>query len=75
MTNYNRTYGAFAEDENSMFMTLNRRYEPADVNGNIKDFTTYIEPSKYNFIFSQTTIDSQNFWVQIGCTGNETRKL
>ena len=75
MTNYNRTYGAFAEDENSMFMTLNRRYEPADVNGNIKDFTTYIDPSKYNFIFSQTTIDSQNFWVQIGCNIMARRKM
>ena len=75
MTNYNRTFGAFAEEENSMFMTLNRRFEPADANGNIKDFTTYIDPSKYNFIFSQTTIDSQNFWVQIGCNIMARRKM
>jgi hypothetical protein len=63
MTNVNQTRGSFAEQGNSMFMTLNRRYEKGT--GGIEDLTTYVDPSKYNEIFAQTSLDSQNFWVQI----------
>lgn len=63
MTNYNRTYGDFAAGEALDFMVLNRRYEVGDDN-TIKDLTTYIDPQKYIEIFADTSIDSQNFWVQ-----------
>lgn len=63
MTNYNRTYGDFAAGEALDFMVLNRRYEVSD-NDTIKDLTTYIDPQKYIEIFADTSIDSQNFWVQ-----------
>ena len=63
MTNVNQTRGSFAEAGNSMFMTLNRRYEQG-ANG-IEDLTTYVDPSKYNRIFAEWALDSQNFWVQI----------
>jgi hypothetical protein len=63
MTNVNQTRGSFAEAGNSMFMTLNRRYEEGATG--IEDLTTYVDPSKYNNIFAQTALDSQNFWVQI----------
>lgn len=63
MTNYNRTYGDFAAGEALDFMVLNRRYE-VDSNDTIKDLTTYIDPQKYIEIFADTSIDSQNFWVQ-----------
>ena len=63
MTNYNRTYGDFATGEPLDFMVLNRRYE-VDSNNTIKDLTTYIDPQKYIEIFADTSIDSQNFWVQ-----------
>jgi len=63
MTNVNQTRGTFAEAGNSMFMTLNRRYEKGTTG--IDDLTTYVDPSKYNNIFAQTALDSQNFWVQI----------
>jgi len=63
MTNVNQTRGSFAEDGNSMFMTLNRRYEQGTTG--IDDLTTYVDPSKYNNIFASETLDSQNFWVQI----------
>lgn len=63
MTNVNQTRGSFAEQGNSMFMTLNRRYEQGTTG--IEDLTTYVDPSKYNEIFAQTSLDSQNFWVQI----------
>ena len=63
MTNYNRTYGDFAAGEALDFMVLNRRYEVGN-NNTIKDLTTYIDPQKYIEIFADTSIDSQNFWVQ-----------
>ena len=62
MTNYNRTFGDFAAGEALDFMVLNRRYEV--VNCEITDLTTYIDPQKYIEIFADTSIDSQNFWVQ-----------
>lgn len=63
MTNYNRTYGDFAVGEALDFMVLNRRYEVGSKN-TIEDLTTYIDPQKYIEIFADTSIDSQNFWVQ-----------
>lgn len=63
MTNYNRTFGDFAAGEALDFMVLNRRYEVGDKN-TIEDLTTYIDPQKYIEIFADTSIDSQNFWVQ-----------
>lgn len=62
MTNYNRTFGDFAAGEALDFMVLNRRYEV--INSEIKDLTTYIDPQKHIEIFADTSIDSQNFWVQ-----------
>lgn len=62
MTNYNRTFGDFAAEEALDFMVLNRRYEVE--NSEITDLTTYIDPQKYIEIFADTSIDSQNFWVQ-----------
>ena len=47
MTNVNQTRGDFAIEGNSMFMTLNRRYE-RNSTGGIKDLTTYVDPSKFN---------------------------
>lgn len=80
MTNVNRTYGAFAEENNSMFMTLNRRYEngenPLERGGyGIQDLTTYVDPSKYNNIFADVSLDSQNFWVQIKADIKARRKM
>ena len=74
MTSVNKVYGSFAEENNSMFMTLNRRYEK-NVDGTIKDGTTYIDPTKYNQIFAETALDSQNFWVQISSNITARRKM
>ena len=63
MTNYNRTFGDFATGEALDFMVLNRRYDVSDKT-TIEDLTTYIDPQKYIEIFADTSIDSQNFWVQ-----------
>lgn len=67
MTSVNKNYGDFAIQDNSMFMVLNRRYRHSADTGKliIDDLTTYIDPAKYNHIFAQTSLDSQNFWMQI----------
>lgn len=82
MSNFNRVYGTFAEPENQMFMVLNRRYttEIVDKGFNkseivIKDLTTYIDPTKYNYAFADTALDAQNFWVQIGVGIEARRKM
>lgn len=76
MTNFNKTYGTFAENGNEAFMVLNRIFEPknGDFTQDIIDNTSYIDPSKYNYIFAETTAESQNFWVQIGF-GIEARRV
>lgn len=71
MTAVNETHGDFADENKTMYMTLNRRYEYRDTTGlklipGISDLTTYIDPTKYNYSFADTTLDAQNFWVQIG---------
>jgi hypothetical protein len=75
MTNIPQTRGNFAEKGKEMFMTLNRRYEQAENGTGIEDLTTYIDPSKYNNIFAQTALDSQNFWVQISNRISARRKM
>ncbi len=76
MTNYNKTYGTFAENGNEAFMVLNRIFEPKNRNFTSAeiDNTSYIDPSKYNYIFAETTTEAQNFWVQIGY-GIEARRV
>ena len=75
MTAYNTNHGNFAIVNNEMFMTLNRRYTQDRTTKAIKDVTTYIDPAKYNFIFAQTSLDSQNFWVQIAADITARRKM
>lgn len=72
MTANNKTHGTFAEPNKTMVMTLNRRYEYRDrraISPNrmgIKDLTTYVNPTKYNYTFADSSLAAQNFWVQIG---------
>lgn len=75
MTNVNVVRGNFADIDNEMFMTLNRRYEMDKTYGIIKDLTTYIDPSKFNFIFAQTELDAQNFWAQVKLDITARRKM
>lgn len=75
MTNFNRCYGNFANPDDQMFMTLNRRYECNTSTWRIKDLTTYIDPKKFNYIFADTQRDAQNFWVQLACDITARRKM
>lgn len=74
MTNVNQVRGHFAEKNNAMWMTLNRRYD-AKENGGIDDLTTYVDPTKFNHIFADTNLDAQNFWVQIRVDNIARRKM
>lgn len=78
MSAVNIDRGNFAIESDQMFMTLNRRYEiePADTNQMaIADLTTYIDPAKYNYIFADARLDSQNFWCQIALNITGRRKM
>lgn len=68
MTAVNETHGTFAGAE--MFMTLNRKYESDG-----SDFTTYINPEKFNYAFAETNLSAENFWVQIGFDIEARRKM
>lgn len=77
MTNINRVYGAFAEENQQMFMVLNRRYNSTIIASEtrIEDLTTYIDPTKFNHIFADTRLDAQNYWVQIAVNNTARRKM
>lgn len=70
MTNFNKNYGNFASGEDENFMVLDRNY-----NMETKDFTTYIDPAKYNGIFADQSRSAMNFWIQIGVNWNVRRKI
>lgn len=80
MSNYNRTHGNFASGKSEEFMVLNRSYEIDKQNialnqSVIKDLTTYIDPTKYNYIFADQSLDAMNFWVQIGVDWKARRMM
>jgi hypothetical protein len=80
MSNYNRTHGNFASGKSEEFMVLNRSYEIDKENMTlnqsvIKDLTTYIDPTKFNYIFADQSLDAMNFWVQIGVDWKARRMM
>nr|WAE43651.1 MAG: major capsid protein [Microviridae sp.] len=77
MTSVNEVRGNFASINNEMFMVLTRRYQLQVVDNvtSIADLTTYIDPTHYNFIFAQTSLDAQNFWAQIAVNCFVRRKM
>ncbi len=74
MTNFNKTYGNFAIKDNEAFMCLNRWYE-SDPLTQTGDYTSYIDPQKYNYIFADTDLNAMNFWVQIGVSCRARRVM
>lgn len=82
MTNYNEVHGDFMAGETLNLMVLNRNYEfNRNIDGYargaspINDLTTYIDPTKYNYAFSDGKITAQNFWVQIAHRCELRRKI
>ena len=68
MTNVNKTYGNFALENNEAFMVLNRYFDNATP-GNWEtslNTSSYINPNDFNYTFAETSLEAQNFWVQLG---------
>lgn len=65
MTDVDQAYGDFAEPKGKGYMILNRNYEFDKATGGIKDATTYVDPSKYNYAFAYNELEAQNFWCEI----------
>lgn len=82
-TSFDRIKGNFAIENNQMWMTLARRYEPTNFIGSgnettpprIKDLTTYIDPARWNYIFADTSPDAMNFWLQCDFKCHARRKM
>ena len=74
MTDVNKCYGDFALEGGKSFMTLNRLYDQAD-NGGVKDITTYIDPTKYNYAFAVDDLTAQNFWTFLKMDIKARRKM
>lgn len=67
MTNFNKTYGNFAIEGNEAFMVLNRYFDPEDGDYSQEiNTSSYINPNDFNYTFAETSLEAQNFWVQLG---------
>lgn len=74
MTSVGRAAGDFADDRGKSFMVLSRTYD-INSDGSIADFTAYIDPKKFNYMFAYADRDAQNFWVQIYFDVKARRKM
>ncbi|QRV61798.1 major capsid protein [Microvirus sp.] len=87
MTAVNELHGDFCEENKAQTMVLarkfhanaldeiNRKKEDREFGSNIVNFTSYINPSEYNYAFADSSLTAQNFWVQIGITEIVRRKM
>lgn len=75
MTAVDEVHGDFADYRKLGWMCNIRRYDIDENNATIKDFSTYIDPRKYNECFPDKSLTAQNFWVQIGVHCIARRKM
>lgn len=71
--------GAFAIPNEQMWQTLNRRYEYSKqeegIGMGVYDFTAYIDPRKYNYVFANARRDAMNFQVNLFTEAHMRRKM
>lgn len=82
MTDYDRVFGDFCDNNKAGFMVLKRDYENIVDSRNVPssgttigDLTTYIDPTKYNYAFADQRLEAQNFWVQLYFDIKARRKM
>lgn len=75
MTAVNQNKGNFALIKNKMYMVLDRRYKMNETTGRIQDATTYIDPSKFNYTYAQTSLDAMNYDLQVAFDVTTRRKI
>ena len=73
-TAINELHGEFCDKDKLGWMVLDRSYQK-DEETDEWDFTTYIDPRKYNYPFAYKELDAQNFWLQIGTNIQARRKM
>lgn len=73
-TDIDRAYGEFAEEDGKAWMVLSRQYSQGS-NGTVADVTTYIDPTKFNYVFAYDALDAQNFWTFIRMKVHARRKM
>ena len=61
-TDVDKCYGDFAEENGRGFMVLQRLFDYDQDTKGVKDITAYIDPSKYNYAFANSSLTAQNFW-------------
>lgn len=74
-TEIDRAFGNFAIQNSEGWMIFDRNYDWDEVEKTIKDLTTYIDPAKYNGVFSYKAIDAQNIWLQVKIKDVARRKM
>lgn len=74
-TDVDKCFGDFAEEEGRGYMVLKREYTADPTTKGVKDITTYIDPSKYNYAFAVNDITAQNFWTFLNLEIKARRKM
>ena len=75
MTDVNEAHGTFAIENDTMWMTFNRKYEANEITGRWADASSYIDPTKHNNIFADQSLEGENFWIQLGLDIKVSRKM
>lgn len=75
-TAVNELHGEFVDKNKTGWMVISRDYTTEIDGSSLKtDFSTYIDPRKYNYPFAYQELDAQNFWLQIGTNMIARRKM
>lgn len=75
-TAVNETHGSFVPGEPLQHMVFNRRYRPAGGDmPQLKNTTTYVDPTEFNVVFADEKLAAKPFWVQIGFDVTARRKM
>lgn len=75
MTDVDKCYGDFAEEDGKGFMVLQRLYDYDQDTRGVADITTYIDPTKYNYPFAVNSLTAQNFWLFLNLNIKARRKM
>lgn len=70
MTAVNEVHGDFADNRKAGYMVLKKEYH--DINN---PYSSYINPTLYNYAFAISDVYAQNFWLQIAVDCIARRKI
>lgn len=70
MTAVNEVHGDFADNRKAGYMVLKREYHGVN-----NPYSSYINPTSYNYAFAVSDIYAQNFWLQVAIDCIARRKM